>query len=256
MSKPVPRSLQVIRSTYITPHMLRITLGGDELAGFPQDQESAYVKLIFPQPQVDKAPSEARPLMRTYTVRHQRAMEIDVDFVIHDHAGPASSWALNATPGDTILVGGPGSKKLINPEADWFLLVGDMTALPAISVNLEQLPANARGHAVLEVHSEADIQPLVHPEGIELHWVINPTPDPEGLTLRNFLNNLPWCEGQVAVWAACEFASMRSLRQYFREQGVAKSHLYISSYWKIGNSEDQHKVAKRDDAEQAGQLIG
>ena len=248
--RPAPRELQVIRSTYVTPHMLRITLGGDELAGFPPDQESAYIKLLFPQP------GEARPLMRTYTVRHQRATEIDVDFVIHDIAGPASSWALNAKPGDIILVGGPGSKKLINPEADGFVLVGDMTALPAISVNLEQLPADARGYAVLEVHSEADIQPLVHPENVQLHWVINPTPDPEGVTLRNYLSKLLWPQGQVSVWAACEFASMRMLRQYFREQGVAKSHLYISSYWKIGNSEDQHKVAKRDDAEQEGMPIG
>lgn len=250
MSKPAPRELQVIRSTYITPHMLRITLGGEGLAGFPLEQESAYVKLIFPQA------GEARPLLRTYTVRQQRATEIDVDFVIHDVAGPASSWALNAAPGDTILVGGPGSKKLINTEADWFLLVGDMTALPAISVNLALLPHYARGHAVLEVASEADIQPLVHPENLELHWVINAAPDPEGVALRNHVAQLPWGEGQLSVWAACEFTSMRILRQYFREREVAKTHLYISSYWKIGNSEDQHKTAKRDDAEQEGQPIG
>lgn len=250
MTKPAPRELQVIRSAYITPHMLRITLGGDALTGFPPEQESAYVKLIFPQA------GEVRPLIRTYTVRQQRATEIDVDFVIHDVAGPASNWALNAMPGDTILVGGPGSKKLINTEADWFLLVGDMTALPAISVNLALLPQDARGHAVLEVASEADIQPLVHPDNLALHWVINATPDAEGVTLRNHLAQLPWHAGQPAVWAACEFSSMRVLRQYFREQEVAKTHLYISSYWKIGNSEDQHKAAKRDDAELEGQPLG
>ena len=65
MNKPAPRELEVIRSTYITPYMLRITLGGAGLAGFPVDQESAYIKLLFPQ-------AGERPLMRTYTIRQQR----------------------------------------------------------------------------------------------------------------------------------------------------------------------------------------
>lgn len=162
MNKPAPRELEVIRSTYITPHMLRITLGGAGLAGFPADQESAYIKLLFPQ-------AGERPLMRTYTIRQQRDDEIDVDFVLHDTDGPASSWAKTAQVGELIQIGGPGLKKLINFEADWFLLAGDMTALPAISVNLAKLPNNAVGYAVIEVLSEADIQPLVHPEHVELH---------------------------------------------------------------------------------------
>jgi NADPH-dependent ferric siderophore reductase len=66
MSKPAPRTLETIRSHYLTPHMLRVTLSGAELAGFPEDQESTYIKLIFPQPEA------ARPLMRTYTISAQR----------------------------------------------------------------------------------------------------------------------------------------------------------------------------------------
>ena len=92
--------------------------------------------------------------MRTYTVSAQRDDEIDVDFALHEAEGPASMWARNAQAGDQVLVGGPGPKKLINNDADWFLLVGDMTALPAITVNLAQLPADARGYAVLEVTTD------------------------------------------------------------------------------------------------------
>ena len=68
MSKPSPRDLTVIKKGYVTPNMLRVTLGGDGMAGFPEDQESAYVKLIFPIDGDDKD----RVLRRTYTVRHDR----------------------------------------------------------------------------------------------------------------------------------------------------------------------------------------
>ncbi|MGK0526109.1 MAG: NADPH-dependent ferric siderophore reductase [Pseudomonadales bacterium] len=246
MSKPAPRTLDVIRSAYITPHMLRVTLGGSGLAGFPEDQESAYIKLIFPQP------GRARPLMRTYTISGQRSDEIDVDFVLHTADGPASAWARSARPGDQILVGGPGIKKLVNNDADWHLLVGDMTALPAIAVNLAQLPEDARGYAVLEVVTDEDIQPLQHPENIEIHWVVSAVPNVDTSALLKRIEQLAWLPGQPAVWAACEFHSMRALRTYFKQQRqMPKSHLYISSYWKINSTEDQHKIEKRDDAQAA-----
>jgi len=243
MAKPQARELQVLNSAYVTPHMLRITLGGEEMDGFPEEQESAYVKLLFPQP------GQARPLMRTYTIRHQRENEVDIDFVIHDHAGPASSWARGARAGDRIRIGGPGAKKLINPDADWFLLAGDMTALPAISVNLETLPESARGYAVIAVVDRADIQPLSHPPGVDIHWIVESAESAEFAILEH-IETQAWPEGQPSVWAACEFGEMQRLRKYFRqERGVPNSHRYVSSYWKKGLSEDQHKVAKREDAE-------
>lgn len=245
MAKPAPRELEVLATRDVTPHMRRITLGGTGMTSFPEDQASAYIKLIFP------TPGDARPLMRTYTVRHHRDTEIDVDFVIHETAGPASQWALDTRPGDRILIGGPGPKKLVNEQADWFLLVGDMTALPAISVNLGLLPADARGYAVIEVLDRADIQDLDKPDNLELVWAVNAEPDPDGQVLLNRVKQLDWLPGQPAVWAACEFQSMRALRAFFKQdKQVAKSHLYVSSYWKMGISEDQHKVVKRQDAEQ------
>lgn len=250
MAKPAPRELEVIRSTRLTPHMQRITLGGAEINSFPTDQESAYIKLMFPQP------GEERPLVRTYTVRQQSDNTIDVDFALHgtsspETQGPASRWAEEAQPGDRILVGGPGPRKLLNPDADWFLLAGDMTALPAISVNLALLPKDAQGYAVIEVVDESDIQALQHPEHIELIWVINPSASDQHYPLRDKIEQLNWLPGQPAVWTACEFNTMRALRQFFKqEKAIPKSHLYISSYWKIGSSETQHKVAKREDEAQ------
>ncbi|WP_445365909.1 siderophore-interacting protein [Microbulbifer sp. ANSA001] len=242
MAEKRTRELVVLRSTKISKHMLRITLGGDGFESFPSDQESAYVKLVFPKGE------GKRPLMRSYTIRHQRQTEIDIDFALHENQGPASNWAANAQPGDCIQIGGPGPKKLVNHEADWFLLVGDMTALPAISVNLAQLPDEASGYAVIEVQSESDIQLLKHPKNLQLHWVVNPLPTGEMLLPK--IQALPWPQGQAAVWAACEFNSMRQLRKFFKqEKEIPKTHIYISSYWKLGDSDEGHKLAKKLDNE-------
>lgn len=259
MSKPAPRDLTVIGKQYVTPNMLRVTLGGDGIKDFPKDQASAYVKLIFPI----KDDEKGRVLRRTYTVRHDRITDqgrvIDLDFVMHgasdddhDHGGPASNWAVDCKPGDVITVGGPGPKKLVDPTADWFLIAGDMTALPAMSVNLEILPADARGYAVIEVQSEADMQNLIKPDNITIEWVINPHPGTQNTALSDVVKKLPWHDGRPSVWAACEFTSMKELRSYFRnDRGLGKDDFYISSYWKLGMNEDNHKVIKSEDAKTA-----
>lgn len=248
MAKPAPKVLDVIDTKYITPNMCRVTLGGAAMADFPIDQESAYIKLIFPQAE------DTRPLMRTYTISVQRDDEIDVDFALHDVEGPASTWARNAQIGDQILVGGPGPKKLINNDADWFLLIGDMTALPAITVNLAQLPPDAHGYAVLEATTEADRQTLKKPKNVDIHWVTNAHPSANNSPLLDCVKSLTWLDGQPAVWAACEFHSMRALRQYFKiERTIPKTHLYVSSYWKVDSTEDQHKIVKSQDAQTADQ---
>lgn len=246
MPKSLPRKLTVIHSRQLTPNMKRITLGGAALEGFPPDQESAYIKLQIPDGNPDSL------VTRTYTVRNHREAvnELDVDFVVHGDCGPASAWALRAQPGDEIAVAGPGGKKLLDFTADWFVLAGDMTALPAISVNIALLPAHARGYGVIEILHENDIQALETPDGFDMHWVINPEPDRENTLLLDKLAQLPWLEGRPSIWAACEFSSMRGLRHYFKqEKNVAKQSVYVSSYWKRGLSEEQHKKVKRTDAE-------
>ncbi|MGJ8648293.1 MAG: siderophore-interacting protein [Marinomonas colpomeniae] len=245
MNKPKPRELIVIRKEQITPNMLRVTLGGENITTIPANQESGYVKLIFPN-------GNAKPLLRTYTIRHQRSDEIDIDFMLHEDSGVACTWAKKAQENDSILVGGPGPKKMIEVSSNWKLLVGDMTALPAISVNLAELPNDSKGYAVIEVISKADIQDLKHPSGMTLKWVINPYPGKNVSALLDEVKSLDWLEGQASIWAACEFSSMKTLRDFFKkEKTIPKEYLYISSYWKLGNNEEQHKIEKRIDADQA-----
>lgn len=228
--------------------MKRITLGGEALQGFPSDQESAYIKLQVPD-------NNNETVTRTYTVRNfrQEINELDIDFVVHGLNGPASAWATEVKTGDEILLAGPGGKKLLDFSADWFLLAGDMTALPAISVNIEQLPVHAKGYAVIEVLCEDDAQSFDTPEDFEIFWVVNPDPDSENSCLLDKVRQLPWLEGRPSIWAACEFSNMKALRSYFKqEKKVGSKDMYVSSYWKSGLSEEQHKKVKRLDGDSRG----
>lgn len=249
MSNDLPYRLVVSQSQRITPNMQRITLQGQDLVEFPTGHEGSYVKLLFP------IESDTKVIMRTYTVRkfNPVTLELDIDLVLHGEAGktsgPASTWAGQTKPGDSMEMYGPGKVKAASLSADWFLFAGDMTALPAISCQLEQLPANAKGYAIIEITSEQDQQSLKKPEGLDILWLINPHPDIENTVLSDAVKTLPWLSGSPFIWAACEFSNMRLLRAFFKkEKQVSRDLLYISSYWKMGQSEDKHKVIKKQDS--------
>ena len=148
------------------------------------------------------------------------------------------------------MVGGPGAAKPLPEACDFYLIAGDMTALPVISLNLAALPAGARGFAAIEVQNEADIVELEEPAGVEVRWLVNRTPGQEPDLLADALRAQALPQGRIAGWAACEFSAMQKLRQYLRnELRLDRQSLYISSYWKAGLVEDQHKLVKREDAE-------
>ena len=241
MAKREPRQFKVIDVKRITPNLQRITLGGKGMSDFPDNSEGGYVKLNFSQ-------ADERIITRTYSIRSQRKGEIDIDFVLHNDGGPASRWAVECEKGDLIKIGGPGPKTLVDLEADWIFIVGDMTALPAISVNIENLLSHTVGNIVIEVIDEADIQSLVTPEGVKIKWIVNPKPGQNPELLIDCVRGIPTLNGQPSIWAACEFNSMRILRDYFRtERQINKDNLYISSYWKHGSNEENHRDAKRAD---------
>lgn len=258
MAKKTMRQLSVLASSQLTPHMQRIVLTGDALATFPEASESGYIKFLFTR-QGDAITRESqvatllpdKPVMRTYTVRAFDAVRrlLTVDFALHsDSHGPASQWAEKACIGDEVVIVGPGPVKLVDNAADWVLIAGDMTALPAISCNLEQLPADAKGYAVIEITAPEDKQSIAIPEGVEVKWVISDSHSDQEAFL-NTVFDLDWMDGEPYVWCACEFETMKRLRKHFKlTRPVSKQSLYISSYWKRGISEDQHKIVKQHDA--------
>ncbi|MZI95243.1 siderophore-interacting protein [Vibrio sp. CAIM 722] len=245
--------LTVTATESLSNNYQRVTLQGDSIAHFGAESAGDYIKLLFTlegKTDVDTLAEDAKPVIRTYTIRHfdTETNSIDVDLVRHTTSdlscGFAARWATECKVGDTMYIMGPGKKQGINLEADWYFLAADMTALPALANTLNSLPEDAKGYAVIDIIDSTDKQDLTAPEGMNVIWNIQ---HPEH-TLVDVVKSQPWLDGQCAVWCACEFDSMRSLRQYFRnEHEIERDYIYISSYWKDGVTEDGHKVIKRDD---------
>ncbi|MEM7676787.1 MAG: siderophore-interacting protein, partial [Myxococcota bacterium] len=177
-------------------------------------------------------------------------LHLSIEMVDHGDTGPAGRWATRVKAGDRVSIVGPGPVKGLAPEADWFLLAGDMSALPAISVNLVKLPATAVGHAVIEIIHPEDKLAIEKPDGIELTWVVGNQPASSRTRLEEAVKALSWRAGRVAVWIAGEYASARALRQYIRnDRQVPREDMYVSCYWKMGDTDEQMKAAKRADPE-------
>jgi NADPH-dependent ferric siderophore reductase len=240
--------------------MQRVTFSGSSLADFPTDSAGDYFKFFFDASGSAISNEESleslthKPTLRTYTVKefNSEKQELTVDFVLHGdggHSGPASSWAQNTQPGDNIVIRGPAKGKTINDQASYFLLAADMTALPALSAQLAQLPNTARGVAFIEIYDDADKQHLNKPEAVQIQWIVNSNPNLRSTLLSDAVTHAQWPDSQVGAWVACEYSNMKLIRAYLKDQrALTKEFLYISSYWKMGNTEEQHKVAKREDA--------
>lgn len=255
--------LEVVRSSWVTPHLVRLTLGGPGFADFqPKDATDSYVKISFAKPELGLeppydlaalretlAPADL-PVTRTYTVRRvdQAAGTIDIDFVVHGDEGIAGPWAAAAQPGDRVVLAGPGGAYRPDPTAEWHLFAGDESAIPAIAAALEALPAEAKGLAFLEIGGRDDLVELDHPAGVQLIWVGRAARDEStAALLATAITGHPWPDGRVQVFAHGERESMKALREVFLTQrGLDRSQLSLSGYWAYGRTEDRFQAEKRE----------
>ncbi|CFR26071.1 siderophore-interacting protein [Yersinia frederiksenii] len=250
-----PRLVQVKRTVDLSPHLRRITFESPTLQNYPPECGGAHLKVFLPlagqiQPELpvlgEKGPvwpaAEVRPIVRTYSVRAIRPElgEIDIEFALHDHSGPAVNFARNAKPGDWLGITNPGGPETLLPPAAYSYLVGDPSSLPAIAALLETLPADAEGHAIIRVDTPQDVLDLSKPAGVELSWVIGGTEKTKDVINQFCALNLPMEE--ATFWIAGEDSLVVQLRRYLRrEKGCERQQLYAIPYWREGlNEEDYH----------------
>ncbi|UNZ20289.1 siderophore-interacting protein [Streptomyces sp. 891-h] len=252
---------RVVRTEQLTPHMVRVVLGGESLAGFPAgDCTDHYVKLLFPAPGVRypepfdiariraELPRAQWPSMRTYTVRawDPAALELTLDFVVHGDQGLAGPWARSAKVGDQVRFLGPGGAYAPSPEADWHLLAGDESALPAIAASLARVPAGAPVRALIEVAGPEEEQPLNAPPGAQLRW-LHRGAAPVGERLVAAVRALEFPPGRVHAFVHGEANFVKELRGHLRlERGIAREQLSISGYWRLGADEDGWQASKKE----------
>ncbi|WP_019633356.1 siderophore-interacting protein [Actinomadura atramentaria] len=251
----------VVRTERITPHMIRVVLGGPGLTGFPAGEfTDHYVKLLFPRPGVSypepfdmaavraEYPRDQWPVTRTYTVRawDADAGELTLDFVYHGDTGLAGPWAEAARPGDEIRFLGPGGAYAPDPDAGWHLLAGDESALPAIAAALERIGDGVPVRAFVEVADAAERQDLKVPGGAEVVW-LERGGRRVGEALTEAVRALEFPPGEIHAFVHGEAGFVRDLRRYLRvEKGIPLERLSISGYWRVGRDEDGWQSAKRE----------
>ena len=246
---------RVVAVREVTPHMRRVTLSGGDLARYATD-DNIHVGLVVPPeghdpvwPTVGKDglikwhDGPGRPAMRRYTIRRYdpAAGTLDIDFVVHADSGPGSRFGLGAKPGDIVGLLGPGGGG-IRLEAEWYLLVGDETALPAIARFLEALPPEARGMALIEVADAAEEQPMDIKAGIDIRWLHRNGAEAGTTTLlADAVRETVFPQEDVGVfaWIACELDGFKAIRAHLRkERGLKKSQHFAVSYWRKGKTDD------------------
>ncbi|MBQ0829792.1 siderophore-interacting protein [Streptomyces tagetis] len=254
-----PHTARVVRTERLTPLMQRVVLAGEELAGLSADTcTDHYVKLLFapggvtyPEPFDlerirEEFPREKWPVTRTYTVRHWDAesREMTLDFVIHGDAGLAGPWAKHVRPGEIVRFLGPGGAYAPDADADWHLLAGDESALPAIARSLEALPAGARAFAFVEVEGPEEEQKI--DSEVEVVW-LHRAGRPVGQALVEAVRALEFPAGRVHAFVHGEAGCVKELRRFLRvEREIAREDLSISGYWRLGHNEDGWQASKQE----------
>jgi NADPH-dependent ferric siderophore reductase len=239
----IPRTAAVVRTESLTPHLVRVVLGGPELADLPVgDCTDHYVKLQFPDGD--------RAVQRAYTVRSYDAAstELTLDFVVHGDEGIAGPWALAARPGDEIGLVGPGGAYAPSDDVDWHLFVGDESALPAIAAALERVPAGRRAVVIAEVEDAADELTLSSPGTVEIRWVHRATSAlGPGEELVDLVTTATLPRGEFDAFVHGEAGFVREVRRHLRgERGLAPARLSASGYWRRGRTDEDWRAEKKD----------
>ena len=239
------RRLEVLRVTDLTPRMRRITLGGAELTGFTSVGTDDHIKLLFAcTPEEQQAidarnlgrDGGARPTMREYTPRRIDLVnnQLDIDFVLHGD-GPASTWAAQAAPGQTLDIAGPRASLVVPDIFDSYLLIGDETAIPAIARRLEELPASRKVLAVIEIEDAQEQQPLETQAQLEVIWVQRHQQD-----LLEVVKGLSLPGGQLYAWVALEKSLTRKTKRLLiDEKGVKEDLIKAAAYWRLDPHDDE-----------------
>ena len=265
--------VEVRRRTMLSPRFVRLTLAGESLRNFADWGTDQRIKVVLPLPDGGYAdfglldeptphpsdwytrwralPEDERNVLRTYTPAAIRADvgEIDIDFYLHEPAGPASAWAAAAQPGDRLVVNGPDARMGWTGyglhwqpgDARRFLLVADETAFPAVRGILESLAPDAEAEVFLECDDPADDIVSAHaPDNARIHVVARGTGAESGIE-RALRDGVEGRTGELRddtdlyVWLAGESGVITRIRRHLTaEVGIAKDRVSFLGYWKVG----------------------
>ncbi|SDH20425.1 siderophore-interacting protein [Agrococcus jejuensis] len=246
--------LEVLGNEQISPHLRRVTLGGEDVANMTPQGYDQWFRFFMRRPdqdalQVPTSPkqwfpqyllmSEAkRPHIRNYTIRAFRrdVQELDIDFVVHEDPGPGAQWSIDAKVGERAALLDEGLLYNDDGVEGDVLMVGDESVIPAIAGVCGSIDRATRGIAVIEVGHMDDVQDLGQPDGIDVHWIHRGS-EREGQAGLRALSELD-LPGDIAyAYAAGEQSLATGARRHLvKHRGVDKANVTFTGYWRLGKA--------------------
>ncbi|MGV6872015.1 siderophore-interacting protein [Pseudochelatococcus sp. B33] len=235
------RFMTVVATHGIAPRMQRLRLAGDDLARF-DTFANLHVRLYvtddpdrpLQRPVFD---DEGRPRIEGYAIRYYtiRAIDaqagwLDMDFVLHDDAGPACDFARRARPGDVCGISGPCGLSV--KPARRYVLAGDETALPAIARIAETVLRNTEGTILIDAGMPDDRLDLVVPPSMSVDWLFRSVSPPGAFATRvsEAIAETSAETDDYFIWIAGEYANYLSIRPAL--EGISKKRHINVPYWR------------------------
>lgn len=209
----------VLRREPISDHLVRLVLGGPGLAAFTSTGiPDEWVGLV--------APGQFQS--RYYTVRSWDGAELTLDVVVHD-VGLVTEWASSDCVGQACTITEPKGSFTLPDDAGWLMLVGDLTAMPAMARIRASIDLPTRIWA--EVPGDADELAGYLPADTEVTWLTQPGDGQS--SLADVVGSLTWPDGDGYFWMAGESAQMRAIRKHLMRERKLASHAYdVMGYWR------------------------
>lgn len=224
----------VLGTEWLAPHCVRIRMVSPTVFEDSAAEPTSWLRFWFPDP--DGTDTE---FQRAYTLSESDPAtgHFSVDVVLHEPAGPASTWAATVAPGATIAAMVMGSKGFTVAEdpADrpaGYLLIGDAASQPAINGIIAAVPHDIPIEVYLEQHTEHDaLIPLAGHPRLQVHRV----PRADAQALAAAIESRDWSNWYA--WAGPEAGALKHLRTRLRDEfGFPKQEIHAQAYWTEGRA--------------------
>jgi NADPH-dependent ferric siderophore reductase len=214
----------VLRRDRVSSHLVRLSLSvpGLESTRVPDE----WIGLVVP----------GQFQVRYYTVRGLADSELVLDVVVHEE-GLVTSWASGDCVGDRVVVTEAQSSFALPGGAAWLMLVGDLTAMPAMARIAESHP-----DLPLSIWAEVpDDLPGYLPDGVDVVWLSPPAPGRS--RLAEVVEAIEWPAGEGYFWMAGESAQMRAIRKHLMRVRRLPSTAYdVMGYWRAVSARQPRAV--------------
>ncbi len=227
----------VIETVQIAPHFVRVRMTSPTLFEDVDAEPAAWLRFWFPDP--DGSNTE---FQRAYTISEADVPSgrFAVDIVLHEPAGPASTWARTVQPGATIAVMAlMGSSRFDVPDEQpaGYLLIGDSASIPGMNGIIAVVPDDVPIEMYLEQHDDNDaLIPLAQHPRLQVHWVARR----DEKSLAAAIDIRDWSNWYA--WATPEATVLKHVRARLRDEfGFPKSVLHAQAYWSAGRAMGTHR---------------